>query len=313
MAQEGKITQGDVDRICAELQAKNVRPTTRLIRAEHGAGSTTTIQRMLEVWQGAHPRAEAAPVLSEALQKAMAIFLKAEADKAKDESQAELASVKETLHDVSKEGELLAEANARMHLELETLNEGDSARQGQIQQLQADLASAHEELERVRAEAEQARQARAVAEIHAAEVPKMEKVLADLRAELAAEQKARNQAEQAAAVAHAQREGAEARMADERTRSDATQAQLRTVLDQVDKLQKAAAQDAVRVEAAHARLEDAHSRMTSSEKRANDYKEEAKAANAKASELMGEARTLQAALEQARKDAQQEAPKEPKA
>ena len=309
MAQEGKITQQDVDLICAKLQAKGQQPTTRLIRLEHGAGSTSTIQRMLAVWQGENPRTEVPLVLSEAVQKALANQLALEAAKAKEQAVAELVAAKETIHDLTKEAEQLDESNARLRAELDGLHDSETALKGQIQQMQTDLASAHEELARVRAEAEQARQARAVAELRAESVPKMETALAELRATLTAEQQGRVQAEQAHAVSETKCDGLTTRLAETQLRGEQAQAQLHAALEQIDKLQKSSTHDAVRVEAAHARLEAAEARMTNAEKRADRYKDEAKEANAKASELAGECRTLQAALEQARKSTQQSSDK----
>lgn len=300
MAQEAKITQLDVDAICARLTALGQRPTSRKILAEHGAGSISTIHRMLTVWQAGHPRIEAPPMLSEGLQKALAVQLQAEVNAARAELLAQIEVNGETILDLTREAEKLGEDNFRLRAEIDALHDSETALKGQIQQMQTDMANTHVELARERAEAEQARQARAVAELRAANAPKMEAELAELRAALAAEQTKRMQAEQACAVSEAKREGLEVRLTDEQARNTQAQVQLRAAHEQIDKMQKDATRAEVRVEAAHARLESAEARMTNAEKRADRYKDEAKEANAKASQLEGEARALQAALAEAR-------------
>lgn len=291
------IKQEDVDRICAKLRAEGKKPSTRMVLAEHGGGSSmSTVLPMLNAWKAANPEAERAVNMSDTLQKALGMYLGQEIEQGKASLRADIAVLEETIQDLATEARFKDAQLTEKEAESAALHDQVTALTAQVAQLETDLATAHAELERERAGAERARIALAMANVRLEGMPKLEADLAEYQAVANVERLKRLQAEQEAAVAQAEHKGVIARFDDEKARSTQLQTQLATEQAKVDKLHKEAAQHGLHYEAARARLENAEARMSSAENRASQYRDEAKEAHAKAASLEGQLTTVQAVL-----------------
>lgn len=285
MAQQAKISQQEVDAICARLLLQGKVPTVRLIRAEHGAGSTGTIQRFLRVWESGQPNIETGITLSSALQKALADNLGYEVSKAKQDLLAKLTAADETIADLSRENEQLVEGLARAEDEVAQVKTEFLALKEQTAKLEADLVGARAAEHFERDDADHLRAELAKAHLRIEQAEQLEHRYNQLQGQYDAERGRREKAEKAAAISEAQRDGLAERLSDERHRSD----QLAT---QIDKLSKELTQAAVRVEAAHGRFEDAANRLASAREAEKTAQQSEKIALTEAAELRGELRIL---------------------
>lgn len=291
------IKQEDVDRICDKLRAEGKKPSTRLVQAEHGGGSSnSTVLPMLNNWKARNPEAERAINLSEPLLKALSMYVGQEIEHAKAGLRADLAVLEETNQDLATEARLKDEQLTTREAENAQLHDQVTALAAQVAQLETDVAAAQAETERERAAGERARIDLAMASARLEGVPQLEEELARCRQLLSSETQARVVAEQKAAVASVARDGVQGRLDDERARSAQLQTQLAAEQAKVDKLHKEATQSNLHYEAARGRLEAAEARMTSAEGRASKYRDEAKEANARAASLEGQLTTVQAVL-----------------
>jgi colicin import membrane protein len=109
MPRAATITQDQVNAIANQLNAKGIKPTVRLIIAEHGSGSQGTVHPMLKNWErGNRPAAEGvtlSPVLVRMLQE----HFTQEVARATAEARVQLADSEEAAGDLARENK--AQAN----------------------------------------------------------------------------------------------------------------------------------------------------------------------------------------------------------
>lgn len=248
MAQQGKITQEDVNAICERLRAQGKRPSTRLIRSEHGAGSTGTIQAMLRVWEANNPEAETGVVLTTALQKTLQDNLGYEVSRAKQELHDKLEVASETISDLVRENEQLAGENAQLEDANGKLLDGLAEAKGQVQQLQEDIAAAKAAEAQQRADADQLRGDLARAQLRLEQVDKLEANHTATLQQLEQMRASQVESERLASVSAAQRDAHADRATEEKARSE-------KLLTQVETLSQELSKAAVRIEAAQGRFD----------------------------------------------------------
>lgn len=277
MAQQGKITQEDVNVLCARLRAQGKRPSTRLIRAEHGAGSTGTIQAMLRVWEGSNPEAATAVTLTTALQKTLQDNLGIEVSRAQQELREKLEVASETISDLVRENEQLADENAQLDDVNGKLLDSVAEAKGQLQQLQEDMAAAKAGETQQRADADQLRIALARAQLQLEQVEKLEASHAVALQQLEQMRVRQVESERQASVSAAQRDAYAERVTEEKLRSE-------KLLGQVEALSQELSKAAVRVEAAQGRFELVSAELSV----AKDEAQQARVTAAKAREAEAE-------------------------
>lgn len=277
MAQQGKITQEDVNVLCARLRAQGKRPSTRLIRAEHGAGSTGTIQAMLRVWEGSNPEAATAVTLTTALQKTLQDNLGIEVSRAQQELREKLEVASETISDLVRENEQLADENAQLDDVNGKLLDSVAEAKGQLQQLQEDMAAAKAGEAQQRADADQLHIALARAQLQLEQVEKLEASHAVTLQQLEQMRVRQVESERQASVSAAQRDAYAERVTEEKLRSE-------KLLGQVEALSQELGKAAARVEAAQGRFELVSAELSV----AKDEAQQARVTAAKAREAEAE-------------------------
>lgn len=277
MAQQGKITQEDVNVLCARLRAQGKRPSTRLIRAEHGAGSTGTIQAMLRVWEGSNPEAATAVTLTTALQKTLQDNLGIEVSRAQQELREKLEVASETISDLVRENEQLADENAQLDDVNGKLLDSVAEAKGQLQQLQEDMAAAKAGEAQQRADADQLHIALARAQLQLEQVEKLEASHAVALQQLEQMRVRQVESERQASVSAAQRDAYAERVTEEKLRSE-------KLLGQVEALSQELGKAAARVEAAQGRFELVSAELSV----AKDEAQQARVTAAKAREAEAE-------------------------
>ena len=215
------ITQDDVNLICARLIGSGTTPSVRKIIEEHGSGSQGTIYPMFEKWRSALERpSNSASALSPALQRALLDFINKETSLAKAGLETQLVQSKQIAADLARENERLANGFEEQSTVVSELTDGIASLQGRVGQLDRDLAAAQEDAARVRIEAERARTDLALALLRLEPMARLEAELKAMKAECEAERRGRIVAEQAAAVAIAQKESLAERLVEEKARND---------------------------------------------------------------------------------------------
>lgn len=291
MAQTLKITQKDVDAICARLRGQGKMPSVRLIRAEHGAGSTGTIQQMLRVWEAENPEVESAVTITATLQKALAENMGYEITRAKQEMGAKLEVATETINDLVNENEQLTEQAEQLQNAHDQLMDGLATYKGQVQQLETDVAAARAAEQQSRDDADKLRIELAKAQLRIEQADKLQADHATLQIQLEQERTRREAADNLAGINGAQRDSLAERLTEEKARSEQLAAQ-------VDKLAKELTNAAVRVEASHARLESAEIQLTAAKETAAKAKAKAATALAAEAEWKGHATELRDQVQQ---------------
>lgn len=281
------ITQSDVNAICDRLTAAGERVTIRRVIDEHGSGSKGLVYQLIKVWEGKREQpSQPTPQLSPMLQRAMLEFVNRETSSAKAELEAKLAESEQIAGDLARENERQsneldeqAEAHAKL---MDTM----ASLQGRVDQLEADLATAHDETARERTGAEKARTELAVALLRLEAMPRLEADLDASRQACDNERQARITAEQAAAVATAQRDGLAERLAEEKARIEALGAELASEQAAIRRQAAELTSARVAVEAANGRLEAADREL----KNAREAMAEARANERQALEIAAELR-----------------------
>ena len=215
------ITQDDVNSICARLIGSGTMPSVRKIIEEHGSGSQGTIYPMFEKWRSTLERpADTATALSPALQRALLDFINKETSVAKAGLETQLGESKQIAADLARENERLANGIEEQSAVVSELRNGIAGLQGRVGQLDRDLAAAQEDAARVRIEGEKARTDLALALLRLEPMARLEAELKSMKAECETERRGRIVAEQAAAVAIAQKESLAERLAEEKARNE---------------------------------------------------------------------------------------------
>jgi DNA repair exonuclease SbcCD ATPase subunit len=196
------------------LLAEGRKVTLAAVRERIGTGSMNTIHRHWTIWQGHQkpvPRKLAEP--NTRLLSARGSELSKVAEEAASEAEAALAQAMHELSVYSANGEALeAERDALAEQLLQITTERDTLA-GKSAGQSAEIERLTQDAEREREDTAVVRRMLAQAELRLEAVPRLEEELVQLRAQLAAEQTARTEADKTAAVAEARRAAAEAAQA----------------------------------------------------------------------------------------------------
>lgn len=219
MARPG-ITYDQVSAAASALIAAGDEPTIQKIRAHLGTGSPNTIHKHLTTWRQAQPATERkAPELPGDLQAALikeierqAAEARADAEHKQIEAQAEAAELAATGEELEESNAELEERNSALDAENQRLGALAEERRGEIDKLTAEVVRERENAESTRLELAQCRN----------KVETQQERVSELTARLEAAQEAAEaakskaiEAEQARAVAIAERD-ALGRQSDER-------------------------------------------------------------------------------------------------
>lgn len=199
MPRAPSISQADVDAICDRLLAQDKSPTLRLIIAEHGSGSQTTVQPLYKDWKRrrdasrpAEPDNSLSPDLLKSLNKHFTHDIQVATAALRDQ----LDTSEEANGDLVRENALTLAMLRESEAELAALSEQDAVIRGQAAQLETDLeqlrkafeAERHARLDAERREAVAGAQRDVMAEQLADLTHRMATVQESLTAGLAREQ-----------------------------------------------------------------------------------------------------------------------------
>lgn len=287
MPRAATITQDHVNAIANQLNAKGIKPTVRLVIAEHGSGSQGTVHPMLKNWErGNRPAAEGvtlSPVLVRMLQE----HFTQEVARATSEVQVQLADSEEAAGDLARENKAQANLLDQREEEIGKLTDGTAAMQGRFNQLERELMAVQEEAARLRGDAEHAHTELAKAQMMLNAMPRLEADLAAARAECDSERQVRIAAERDAAVGAAQRDSLAARVEEDKARIEALEAQLAAGAERERRQAADLTSTRVAVEAGNARLEQADRTIASLKTDLTQARASERAAVEAAAELRG--------------------------
>lgn len=287
MPRAASITQDHVNAIANQLKAKGIKPTVRLIIAEHGSGSQGTVHPMLKNWEsGNRPQMEGvtlSPVLVRMLQE----HFTQEVARATAEVQVQLADSEEAAGDLARENKSQADQLEQREEEIGKLTDGAASLQGRFNQLERELVAVQEEAARLRGDAERAHTELAKAQLRLEAMPRLEADLAAARAECDRERHTRIAAERDAAVGVAQRDSLAVHVEEDRARIQALEALLAAGAERERRQATELTSTRVAVEAGNARLEQADRTIASLKTDLTQARASERAAVEAAAELRG--------------------------
>lgn len=226
MAREATITQEQVNATADAIRAAGTKPTARGIREALGGGSMATVLKFLQVWQGGQVRAAESPVvLPVGLQRALVDFIGQEVAGAKADLQADLVAAQQANGDLIAESERQASTIELQAEALESVQAEKAELAGRLAQVESDLAKAGDDVGAERQAAEHARTELAKAQLRLESLPRLEAEADRLRAELEQERTAKVVAEQAAAVATEKVAGLAERLTESKARVESLEKQ----------------------------------------------------------------------------------------
>lgn len=233
MARETAITQEQINAAADAIRAEGARPTARAVRERIGSGSMATILKLFQVWQGGQVRpAEQAVSLPPALQRALVDFIGQEIAGARATLEADLVTAQTAQHDLIVECERQAATIETQAQALEASIATQAEQAGRMGQINSDLTRATNDIQQERLAAEAARTELAKALLRLEAMPRLERELDTLRADLAEERQARTAAEQTAAVAIVEQKASERRAAEFEHRAAAADASVKELRDE---------------------------------------------------------------------------------
>ncbi|MDO3615292.1 DNA-binding protein [Ralstonia pseudosolanacearum] len=209
MARQG-ISYEQVANAADTLVAEQLKPTLTAVRERLGSGSMNTIHRHLTAWQGRQkPAARKLGELNPRVLSALGSELSRAAEDAAAEAEGALAQAMSEMAVLASTGEALEAERDALAQELQQVATERDKLAGKAAEQAAEIDRLNTESERERAELATVRRALAQVELRLEAVPHLERDLAELRTQLAAEQATRIAADRAAAVAEAQRDAAD--------------------------------------------------------------------------------------------------------
>lgn len=289
MPRAATITQDHVNAIANQLKAKGIKPTVRLIIAEHGSGSQGTVHPMLKNWESGNQPAKEGVTLSPVLVRMLQEHFTQEVARATAEVQVQLADSEEAAGDLVRENKAQADLLEQREEEISKLTDGTASLQGRFDQLERELVAVQEEASRLRGDAERAHTELAKAQLRLEAMPRLEADLAAARAECDGERQARIAAERAAAVGAAHKDSLDARVAEDKARIEALEAQLEAGAERERRQAADLTTTRVAVEAGTARLELADRTIASLKSDLTQARASERAAVEEAAELRGAA------------------------
>lgn len=295
MGRDATITYEQVAATADSMKSEGTKPTSRAVRERLGnTGSMGTINKLLGRWKSGQERQiSAALVLPPALQRVLLEFMDTELTAARTTLETELADQQQEASDLATENERQVLENDSQSEVIELLRAEVSTHQGRAGQLESDLVVSRDEAARERSGAELARTELAKAQLRLEAMPRLEADLMAVRGDFEIERKARQQAEQSAAVLAAKLEAADRR---------ATEAEARTVKAEAATTQATAKAEAVArdlvaanatVQAGQARSESAARELEDAKKAVATATAEAKKSGEEAAELRGQVEAMQ--------------------
>jgi colicin import membrane protein len=287
MPRAATITQDQVNAIANQLNAKGIKPTVRLVIAEHGSGSQGTVHPMLKNWERGNRPATEGVTLSPVLVRMLQEHFTQEVAHATAEVRVQLADSEEAAGDLARENKAQANLLEQREEEIGKLTDGAAAMQGRFDQLERELVAAQEEAARLRGDAEHAHTELAKAQMRLDAMPRLEADLAAARAECDSERQVRIAAERDAAVGAAQRDSLAARVEEDKTRIEALEAQLAAGAERERRQAADLTSTRVAVEAGNARLEQADRTIASLKTDLTQARASERAAVEAAAELRG--------------------------
>lgn len=238
MGRESVITQEEVNAAADNLRATGVKPTARAVREALGRGSMATVLKHLQDWQSRQVRpSETQAVLPLGLQRALVDYLDQEVAAAKALLEAELVTAQQANQDLIGESERQSAALDKQQLAYELLQGEKAELIGRLSQMSKDLDEARAEAVSQRESAEQARTEKAKLELRLEGMPRLEDEIERLKTALESEREAKVIAEKHAAVSLARLEKTEAQLEEmvsnnAAPRLDKALGELREVLDE---------------------------------------------------------------------------------
>lgn len=214
------VTFESVAAAAESLTNSGQRPSVRAVLGVLGGGSPNAVLPHLQAWKAARPAIKAADVAIDpriaSILAEQIILAVADATRSAEARAADLEADAEAVAEAGRLAEARAEELAaeldRVQRENQQLTGRVAALAEEVDQVKKDAAvaitEARADTSREREAAEQARQALARAELRLESLPALETQVRELRGQVEAEHRARNEAEKAAAVAEAERNAA---------------------------------------------------------------------------------------------------------
>lgn len=259
MPRAASITINDVTAIAERLKNLGIRPSVSLVMEEHGSGSRGTVHRLLREWEASQQQSIVpSAVLPAPIQAALLKLIAEEKGAATLPLTEKLAESEQAADELARENERLSDAIAELREEAMALQSALANAEGRFASLEAELAEARETAARERQAAEAARTDLAKAQLRLEGVPAIQQQLADARALVELERERRIVAEQNHAIAVAQRDSLDSRLAESKeqlaetkTHEERTLKSLQLERDDVRRLGQSVADLRVAAESAH--------------------------------------------------------------
>lgn len=212
MARESTITFDQVATVADRMKANGEKPTTRAVRDALGTGSMATVLKMLQQWQAGQERQSHAidDTLDPTVTRAISNQIAAKVQEATADATARLADLQGEAAIIIAESERQAAEIEGKASEILVLQEQCAALAGRAQQLEADAGRTAADLEAQRHAAEGARLELAMAKVQLDAMPAYAEELKALRGELETALVRAADQHEAAAVASAKLDAAEA-------------------------------------------------------------------------------------------------------
>lgn len=176
------------------------RPTLRKVRDSIGTGSLGTIQKHLTMWaESRRPAAVNDVDLSPELRRAILSEINREVAVARSETNAELADAKGSRDELAEEVERRLSEIEELTAQVVDLENNVATQGGVVDELRAGIAAGAERERAMTERIEMLARDLARAEVRLEQMPSLEKLMADIRAQLDVERKHRNTAELEAA------------------------------------------------------------------------------------------------------------------
>jgi len=283
MARESTITHDQVAAAADQIKAAGNKPTARAVRDVLGTGSMATVLKFLQQWQGGQVRQSQAidDTLDPAIGRAISNVIVGKVQEATADATARLADLQAEAEAIIAENERQAAELEGQAAELAALQEQHAALAGRAQQLESDATRTVADLVAERQAAEAARVELAKAELRLEAVPRIEAEIEKFRADLLQSRAQAAELHEAAAVATAKMEAAEA------ARKKAEQ-QLEAAAAKDAATAQALQNERVAVQACHARLESAAREISAATEAASKARAESKKSSEEAAELRGQ-------------------------
>lgn len=282
MARESTITLDQVVAAADSIKALGGKPTARAVREALGTGSMATVLKLLQQWQDRQMRTPESPMaLPVGLQRALVDFIGQEVAGAKADLQADLVDARQANADLIAESERQASTIEIQAEALESVQVDRAGLSGRLAQVESDLAKSGDDVAAERQAAEHARIELAKAQLRLEAVPRIESEIEKVRAELLETRAKAAELHEAAAVATAKLEAAEAA----RTKAET---QIEVAAAREAATAKALENERVSVQACQARLESAARELAAAGASVTKARAEAKRSSEEAAELRGQ-------------------------